>query len=371
LERNAQRSTWSNLRKLLLEWAATAARGSPLHTEQYLQVLDGIPEGRGALRSAFVLKAKHFMDSPEGLNAMLPRLYSAMVGTSVRLRAAAAEALGELGEQGQQNLPELVFEAFTALLGDPYKMVHRTAVKTLRRLTLPMTLQATAKAALGQWINVYARQHAEDADAAFLIDSMRLYWHRFASDQERDTLRPLYIRILQQVKSHIVLGEIRWLRAELGDADGFPALIVKLLSEPRLSEHELEALLDTLDTLRPEMIRAHRQRLGEIAADEATSLFVTMRLVQMLTYAGAWTEAARATDGVQRRIPATTEHHPLKLQANLWRLATQFEEALSQEHLADVAGLASQWKATETQIEEDQAQHAEQRRFRPVFPASH
>jgi hypothetical protein len=50
----------------LLEWAATAAKGSAAHTIEYLQFMNGIPEDRAELRGAFITSAKRFMGTSEG-----------------------------------------------------------------------------------------------------------------------------------------------------------------------------------------------------------------------------------------------------------------------------------------------------------------
>jgi hypothetical protein len=368
LERRNRRDTWRHLQETLLEWAATAAKGSPLHTEQYHQVLNGMPEGRDELRSAFIANAKHFMATPEGLNAMLPTLYTAMVGTSVRLRGAAARALGELSQRGRDDIPELIYEAFTALLSDPYVFVHTAGVEALGHLALPSELDRRCKAALGRWIMVYS---ANNKDDSFLLDCMRLYWRRYARDPEKGALGSLYVKWLERMKPHAVIRELRWLRRDLRDVEGFTELIVGLLSQPELSEHQAKDVLDALAELSPEAIQRHRVRLTVVASGEATPLLAAIRVVETLTRAGAWQEATQVNEAVYGRIPQTTERHPLRLQANLWRIATRFEEVLSQGRLEEVPELASQWRSTKAEIEEDQAKHAQQRSLVPSFPMAH
>ena len=368
LERRNQRHLWRQLQDTLLEWASTAARDSTVHTSEYIAVLNGLPEDRDELLGAFIASSKHFIDTPEGLCAILPRLYTSMVGNSIRLRSVAAELLGELRGRGQENVPELVYEAFAALLADPYVWVHKAAVKTFRTFNLPSEISRRGKVALRQWLVVYG-SNAKDDD--FLLECLHLYWRRYASDRDKSALRSLYVRTLERMKPYQVVGELRGLARDLSDVEGFSALVIRLLGDPELGEHQTEDILDALADLSPHIIVKNQTRLAEIASGELASPFIATRVVEILSNAGAWLEAARITETLYQRVPATTEHHPLKLQANLWRIATRFEEALSQRRLEEVPELSSQWRLTEAQIEEDQAKHAEQRNAFPGFPVAH
>lgn len=368
LELDSQRRTWRQLQDTLLEWASTAAKGSAAHTAEYVEVLNRLPEDRDELRSAFISSSKHFMETPEGLSTMLPTLYTSMVGTSIRLRSQAAELLGELRDRRHENAPNLVHEAFAVLLADPYVWVHKAAVRALKYFKLPNEVNPHGKAALVHWIMVYAGNAKDDG---FLLECLHLYWRRYASDRDKNALGKLYVKALQRMKVYEVVNEIRDLRHDLGDVEGFAALAVRLLSDPQLSEHQTEDLLDTLADLSSQAIRRNHTGLVEAASRDVVSPFVAIRVAEILSNAGAWQEAAQVAEALYQRIPTTTEYRPVKLQANLWHIATKFEEALSQGKLEDVSDLASKWRLTEVQIEEDQAKHAKQRHSFPVVPVAH
>jgi hypothetical protein len=370
LERRNQRGTWIDLRKLLLEWAATAARGSPAHITEYLQVLNAIPDDRAELRSAFIARAKLFMATPEGLNAVLPTLYTAMMGSSVSVRGCAAKVLGQLNERALEDLPDLVYESFAVLLADPYVWVHKAAVKALHNLKLPEKIDQRAHATLRSWILSYAAAPKEDSDG-FLVECLHLYWRRYALPGEKPTLAVLYIRALERMKPYEAIGELSGLRAELGDVEGFASLLIRLLSDAQLSEYQVNDVLDTFAALTPQTIQRHRARLAEVASAENAAPFVAGRMAEILTNAGAWNEAAGVTDRLYGRIPDTTQLRVFRQKVNLWRIATRFEEELSQGQLAEVAELASQWRATEAQIEADHAKYAQQRNTIPGLPESH
>jgi hypothetical protein len=367
IERRNRRADRTDLQGLLLEWAARAAKASPVHITEYLQVLTGIPEDRDELRAAFIVQAKHFMDTPEGLNAMLPTLYTAMVGTSVRLRATAAKVLGKLDERRFEDLPDLVHEAFAVLLADSYVWVHRSAVKALQNFKLPDDLNQRGEAALAGWIMHYLANPMDDSDE-FLLECLHLYWDRYAQPKNKPLLATMYLKALGRMKPYQAIGELRGLRRDLADVEGFAALTIGFLADASLSEHQAEDVLDTLAAFSLSTIQRHRRRLAEVASAENASAFLALRITEILTGAGAWEEAAQITETFYGRLPETTERRPFRLRANLWRLATKFEEMLSQARLDQVAELASQWRATVAQIDEDRVKHAQQRSIIPSLP---
>jgi hypothetical protein len=222
----SQRDAWVRLQATLLKWAAAAANDSTRHASQYLEVLAGIPEEREELRSALLVNARRFMETPEGFNAVLPNLYTSMVGKSVRLRSASAHLLEGLPESRRGDLPRLVHEAFTALLSDRYKMVHTAAVDALQHLKLPPELDRRAQQALQQLVGAYAS--AKDNDS-FLLECIGLYWSRYAIDQEKVVLRTLYLQVLERLKPYAAVGELKALQRKLSALDGFVALTIRLL----------------------------------------------------------------------------------------------------------------------------------------------
>ena len=134
----------SNLRRHLINWAATG-RGKRRQELDLSETLAGLPaDGGDALEVELVQRLNHLMQTTEGLTAALPQLYSAMVGASIVVRASAAAAVGELRGRQQDNLPDLVFER-SALLTDPYRMVHQSAAHALEKTHVPEKFEQRAR----------------------------------------------------------------------------------------------------------------------------------------------------------------------------------------------------------------------------------
>jgi len=102
-----------------------------------LDFVRALPEDDDLLRGAIVENFDRLMSSVDTLSLCLSDFYSALVGSSALVRSNAATALGKLKRQIRENMPTLVFEAFVAFLTDPFVIVHKSAVASLERFSLP------------------------------------------------------------------------------------------------------------------------------------------------------------------------------------------------------------------------------------------
>jgi hypothetical protein len=118
-------------------------------------------------------------------------------------------------------------------------------------------------------------------------------------------------------------------------------------------------------------IRTHRTALAQAASNERLPIFIALHVVETLTAAACWEEAAWITDAIYQRIPQTTELHAAGLRVNLARIATRLEEAISKGRLQEVPELGAQWRTTEAQIAQDQTEHEHQRSLIPRVPVAH
>jgi hypothetical protein len=94
LERANRLRLQRDLRDRLIGWAATGAGQTQEGIEVYLEVLAGLPSDTDdAIKIDMVGHLHELMQTTEGTTAVLPHLYTAMVGASVALRANAVHAI--------------------------------------------------------------------------------------------------------------------------------------------------------------------------------------------------------------------------------------------------------------------------------------
>ena len=237
LERQNYRNVLLDLQNSLVKLAATSASDSELAIQEYIEILGQIPEGQDQLRSVMIKNAHRLMESPSGLNAVLPALYTAMFGSSSLVRASAARVVGKLNRRGREDVPDLLYEGFTALLFDSYVIVHKAAVDALENLELPKNFDLLAKLAIAAWIENYSISKTDDR---FLIKSIQLYLRRYATEQQRrDHLGRFFVTLLNKIDINAVAENIQRFQYYLRETDGFADLVLKTMTNSNMMQYRI------------------------------------------------------------------------------------------------------------------------------------
>jgi hypothetical protein len=361
MERGLRIKLLRDLRDSLVNWAATGAGQSLAATRDYLEVLAGLPsDTKDLVKIDMVRHLDRLMTTTEGLTAALPQLYTALVGSPVALRAAAAYAIGELDSRQIDNLPGLVFEAFLPLLLDPNVMVHQHAAHALRRGGLRAEFRQRAKEALFTLIVAYARSHNNDR---FLIECLDFYIDHFADpDEFRGRLGAWLISVLELVKPWVVAKEILTFARSLRTHGGYVPLLIRLLGDAEAWEMEHEYLTRAIAELPANAVQRHLPAWSALAAGlDAQERGLRGRLIELFTRAGAWDAAAVVARSLEDALPEDAWNRQAKLAAGQIRIATDLEAALAVGALDRVSDLRAEWQGLAEAIERDWTENAERR----------
>jgi hypothetical protein len=363
-ERDHKRWLLSSLEKSFVRWACTAAgRYGAASVKKVLSVLEGLPEDSNSLRAAIVRHFDKMMVTTETLALCLPHYYTGLVGPSQLVRASAAEALGAMSRRILQDLPSLVFEAFSALLTDSYVIVHRTAVKALQRFRLPVEFDAVAKDALVATINYYAPRSAQDsANAKFLMEAIDLYANRYATEADRaGRLGDQLIAIMKILRPMSVADELRHAGRSFRANPNYAGLLFKLLDDEEVMSTYHEDLVDEVEDLPKKSLYEVRGLAVELAHKMGQHYRELLgALIEGLTAAGAWKEATEITAAYDE-IEDTTRTKPMRLHAAMRKVACAFEMAIAGGEVSLLEELDKEWKTTLTEFEHDQQAHKERR----------
>ena len=365
LDHMNKRRDLSGIENSFIEWACTAAgRYGVASVKKVLSVLNGLPDGSDSLRATIVRHFDKMMISAETLALCLPHYYSALVGSSQVVRARAAETLGKMSRQVLEDLPNLVFEAFSALLADSFLIVHQAAIRALEHFNLPPDFDESARNALRSWINYYAPRSVQDsADAKFLMEMIDLYAHRYATQAAREgRLGDQLIAILKTLRPTDVAHEMRHTGRSFQANPNYGGLLFKLLDDEEAMSIYHEDLIEQIDELPASSL------YNERSAAEALGKKVSLRyremqavLIEGLSAAGAWKEATEIAKAVFAEIEGTTRTRPIRLRARLRTIACSFEAAIADGKIGVLDRLSSEWKATLTEIERDDEAHKARR----------
>jgi hypothetical protein len=342
LERNSQRRAFEHLRDCFISWAAEGAAASG-NADAYLKVLNGLPEDRDEVSSRMIKFLHHFMNTATGLNAVLPSLYSALVGVSVLRRGSAVAAVGKMHWRQRENVPELLFEAFATALTDPYVYVHASAVTALRNVSLPPIFEKRVRLGLWNLICVHGR-NVERQD--LVSECIELMASRYLTSEERSGEPGAFmVSLLAKLPVWRLSNSIRHLSHDLANATGMVDLLVTILLDRETSEHLEGDVLDSISDLPAEVIYANREILASTPpGQDWRSRWRAMDLIQTLTRSGAWAEAEQLAQAAAAAIPNTVREQPARLIFELAHAATALEHALAIHDQKLAANLVGRWR---------------------------
>jgi hypothetical protein len=361
MNRIQRRDEMTSLRQSLIRWAAAGAGESADGADAYLEVLAGLPsEGEDEIKVDMVRNLDEVMKTTAGLTAALPQLYTALVGGSLELRAAAVNAVGELDRRQQDNLPDLVFEAFMALLLDPYRWVHKHAARALERTKLPKQYRPRARSALFLLIFNYARDRQDDH---FLIDCLDFYIDRYAEPDEFYGKRGSWlVSVLEKIEPWVVAKEISTFGHALGEHDRYVPLLIHLLADAQAWDIEHEHLTRALSQLPSHLVNRHAAAFEALAsAAQPKNRRMDWIFIELLTRAGEWEAAARLAEAGMASIPDDAWNRARKFTADQIRIATAFESALASGFCDRVRALTGDWKAVALALDKDWEEYGDRR----------
>ncbi|MEO6218306.1 MAG: hypothetical protein ABIO86_19920 [Sphingomonas sp.] len=351
MERSNRRAILRGLRNGFVSWAAAGAAAAATPAA-YLDILKGLPEDRDDLAACMIEHSVSLMDSVAGLNAVLPSLYSSLVGTSVVRRGSAARAYGDIPSRQRDNLPELLFEAFLTTLSDAYVYVHRAAVMALGHFRMPQKFDGQVRNTL--W-NILLAHEKDPKRQDLILECVELLAYQYLTEGERGgPIGAFLISILARLPATTVSQHLRVCSRQLADAAGLVDLLVGVLLDPEATEYTEEHALEAMGDLPPAVINAHRAKLAMIPVGvDREARFRTLDLIQMLTRSGAWAEAEQLAATAVAAIPDTVREASVRRMFELAHAAAAFENALAIGDGDRAAGLAARWRVLQAAKEEN------------------
>jgi hypothetical protein len=368
LERRNRRSALLSLMSSFMEWASVAAGDDPGLVQKVVSMFDQIPEGRDHLKGIALGCVEHLGDTVEGLKLVLPHLYYGLVGPSAVVRSYAADALGEVSYSARANIPPLVYEAFSVLLWDQYVVVHKAAVRALRRFQLPESCRGRAAQALLNLIRYYSQKAGEDQ---FVVECVHLLAYELGRlARAKGQVGQYLIQVLLKADPLYVKSELRFLANPLGQTEGFADLLIRLI--PHIDDHghraddELALLAELPEDAILTKIPA-LEKLGVALAPERP--WLACYVIEALGRVGAWAEARHVAEAGVDGVDPTVWNRSRRISMRFIAIAAAFEEAIAENRGEDCLKLTMQWEENLGAQREHEAD-VKKRNSRSGFPHS-
>ena len=347
MERANRRSSLWHLRAASLALAihgALADAEGLVHFEAFLSQ-------RGLLGDTFeaavVREIAPLLATSAGLKAMLPYLYGAMVGASVAGRAAAADALKDIGSQRFADLPDLVPDSLVLMLFDPYIIVHKAAVQALGRLRLSAHFHRMVAAALDNLIVAYRGGD----DPEFLLECIEAKVTTYRGDGSlSEEQGQVLLALIAELEPSVLLrsGHHYFLR-EFQHLDGWAALVLGWVGQCR-QNYELEHALELVANLPLGACAPNLAAILEAVATDPSNSQLCSTFVELLTRDRAWQGATQVAELHVAAFPDTVRERSRRLQAQQLERRVRFEYLISAGQLDEAVALGQAWMQADDEL---------------------
>ncbi|WP_329762803.1 hypothetical protein [Stenotrophomonas geniculata] len=300
-----------------------------------------------SFEAAIVREIAPLLATSAGLKAMLPYLYGAMVGASVGGRAAAADALKDIGSQRFADLPDLVADSLVLMLFDPYVAVHKAAVQALGRLRLPAHFHRLVAAGLDNLIVAY--RHGNDSEFLLKCIEAKVATYRGEGTVPQEQGQVLLALIAELEPSVLLRSGHRYSLRQLQHLDGWAALVLGWVAQCR-EDYELEHALELATDLPLGACAPHVPAILEAVATDPTDLQLCCTFVELLSRDHAWLGATKVAALHVAAFPDTVRERVRRLQAQQLERRVRFEYLISERQLEEALALGQAWLQTDAEL---------------------
>ncbi|MBI1814555.1 MAG: hypothetical protein HYR72_06230 [Deltaproteobacteria bacterium] len=282
---------------------------------------------------------------PRFLRSVIPYLYTALLGTDVRLRATAVDAWVEIRQQvAVHELPAELDALVPVLLGDPYVAVRLRMLKAVGTLGIGDDMIDSAALRV---IEV-ATQKPEAPDA--IEDAVGvLQWlaSRTKDPQTAIKIRQFCLKFAGQLNDYRLRDFVLRARDDFARYPQYADLLLKALTSELLLDpmDDQARCLELLWHVPPSILGG---RVNSVVAAARAHLphlpYRALRYVEVLQQAGLFTEAANLSDEIVLAIPDTTEFAPRRSHSFAVQAAAHLECETAVGNADGVAYWLARWR---------------------------
>lgn len=368
MEKSNKRTAIDSLQGALIEWAAVGAKSKGREgIEEFLKLYRRLPEDQTQMRGNMIVHVSKLLTNVESLTLVLSDWYRALMDMSTIVRARAVQAWQDVPYDLVKNFPDLFFEAFSVLLTDPYVIVHRSAVHSLRRRSFPEEKRSLIKHGLLRLIVYYSQESKKEDFVVDCIDTFAFLC--FSLEERKGKLGQLLSGILLSLEGSALYHAVDRLHYGFRDVPGFAKVALKSIQD------DYTRSIST-DDCASAILRAPHNELQNCVDDiknafEALRPFRTEGFVEALLYAAALTKAGNHAAAstcfreLMASIPVEDRNEQWRLEAALVAAASEIEHAIGGGE--EIAELIEKCSSLLSELEKENEGRAKLRDFPQSF----
>ena len=297
-----------------------------------------------------------------------PLSLSALLWPSRRFRRGTGQRgrrLSRGSPREPEEHPSMVYEAFTYLLWDQYVAVHKAAVRSLDRFSLPESLRPEAAGAI---LNILYTYRGKGDDQFLLTCVERLARWREVFGDKVGALRRLLVDAAMEIDPLYLRSSLVSLAHALAEEPSFALLVVRMLPEFADDTHHRDDDCRNVLALLPDAsVQRHADRFVETAITLIPSNpWIAYSVLDRLGSAGS-DAAARLAAACEAETPDTVRNRFQKAAGRFIALAYAHEAAVAAEDAAVLEGMEEAWQANRHAMDDFKAESSD-RRSRAGFP---
>ncbi len=368
MDKNNKLNAINSLQEGLIKWAAVGAKSKEREgIEEFLELYRRLPSDQTQMRGNMIVHVSKLLTGVESLTLVLSDWYRALMDESTIVRASAVQAWENVPYDMVKNFPDLFFEAFSVLLGDPYVIVHRSAVRALRRRSFPEEKRSIIKNRLWNLI-VYYSQESKQED--FIVDCIDALAFLCLSNEERKgELGRVLSGILFSLEGSSLYHAVDRLHYGFRDVPDFTKVALKSIQNDYTRSISIDDCVSAI-------LSAPQNELQKCVDDiknafEALQPYRPEGFVESLLYVAALTKAGNYAVS-SSCFKELLESIPLEDRYNQWRLevaliisALDIEQTIR--NRGDLTKLIENWSKIESNLEKENEERAKLRGFPPSF----
>jgi len=368
MEKSNKCTSIDNLQSSLIEWAAIGAKSNMgKGIEEFLELYRKLPKDQTQMRGNMIVHISKLLVGVESLTLVLSDWYSALMDESALVRASAVQAWENVPYGLMKNFPNLFFETFSLLFSDPFVIVHKSAVRTLRRRSFPENKRNLIRNSLLNLIVVYSNENKKDD---FIVDCIDTYAFLCLSTEERKgKLGQLLSSTLLSLEDDALYRAVDRLYLGFRDVPGFVKVALKAIQDDYTRSISIDDCMSAI-------LRAPQIELQN-SIDDIKKAFLALKpfkpedFTEALIYASALSKAgyhavaSSCFKELVADIPAEDRHEHWRLEAELVTTASEIEHAIGEGK--ECVELIKQWKNLLSNLEKENEKRNKLRNFPPSF----
>lgn len=354
------------LQSSLIKWAALGAKSRGIEgLSEFLTFYRTIPSAQDDMRGNMITHISELLTGIESLQIVLADWYSALMDESALVRARAVEAWENVPYELIQNFPQLFFEAFSILLTDQYVIVHKAAVRILRRRAFPEDKRDLIKDRVLNLIDHYLRNRKDDD---FLVDCIDVYGSLCLSSEEMEGgWGKILSNILLKLEDDALYKATNNLPSKFQNAPNFVKVALKSIQNAYTRRISIDRCLSII-------LQASKSELSNCVQEIKNALtvlkpFSNENFAEVLVYitalhkSGQYTEACACTEELLLSVPVEDRNKQWRLQIELILTALKVEELIHSD--TQFTELLEQWYNLLLELEKEHEERTKLSNFSP------